>query len=166
MKYSGKGTMPVKSLLFILAAFILSGGAPALPASVRISDPASFVAEVYRNLAASGATGQSYLPPEHIYTARLAKLFQDDKTRAKGEVGCLDFVFWVNGQDWTITSLSIANGPASQDRKVVIAKFLNIDVPEEIHFDFQRIAGRWLLDDVHSVKDPRWTLSDILKCTQ
>ena len=155
--------MPVKTVLFILAALLLSG-APALPAPVRISDPASFVAEVYRNLAASEATDRSYLPPEHIYTARLAKLLQDDQRKAKGEVGCLDFVFWVNGQDWTITNLSITTGAASQDRKVVIARFLNIDVPEEIHFDFHRIAGRWLLDDVHSVKDPRWTLSDILKC--
>jgi len=155
--------MPLKTVLSVLAVLILSG-APALPASVRISDPASFVAEVYRNLAASESTNQSYLPPEHIYTPRLSKLLQDDKRRAKGEVGCLDFVFWVNGQDWMITNLRITNGAASQDRTVVIARFVNIDMPEEIHFDFHRIAGGWLLDDVHSVKEPRWTLSDILKC--
>jgi len=156
--------MPFKTVLSVLSVLILSD-ASALPASARISDPASFVAEVYRNLVASQATDQSYLPPEHIYTARLAKLLQDDKRRAKGEVGCLDFVFWVNAQDWTITNLSITNGATSQDRKIVIARFLNIDMPEEIHFDFHRVAGRWLLDDVHSVKDPRWTLSETLKCT-
>ena len=155
--------MSLKTVLSVLAALILL--APrAQPAPVRISDPTSFVAEVYRNLAKSQPADRSYLPPEHIYTARLAKLLQDDRRKAKGEVGCLDFVFWVNGQDWTISNLSITNGPTSQDRKIVIARFINLDTPEEIHLDFQRIAGRWLLDDVHSVKGERWTLSEILKC--
>jgi hypothetical protein len=154
----------MKAVLSALVALMFSS-VPALGASSRIDDPASFVAEVYRHIVATQSADRPYTPPEDIYTARLGKLFRDDKKRAKGEIGCLDFVFWVNAQDWTITNLTIANGVASQDRKAVIAKFLNIGTPQEIHFDFRRIAGRWLLDDVHSVKDPHWTLSEILKCT-
>jgi hypothetical protein len=38
-------------------------------------------------------------------------------------------------------------------------------LPQEIHFDFHHIGRRWLLDDVHSVKEPRWSLSQILQCS-
>jgi hypothetical protein len=153
----------MKIALLVLAGVIFSG-MPAPAASAPIIDPASFVAEVYRHLIASEKTGQTYVPPEDVYTNRLAKLFRDDKKRAKGEVGCLDFDFWVNGQDWAITRLSVTKGVADQERQTVIARFLNIHTPQEIHFDFRRAAGRWLLDEVHSEKEPRWILSKILKC--
>jgi hypothetical protein len=153
----------MKAVGSALAALIFSG-VLTLGASTRIGDPTGFVAEVYRHLIETQSTGSSYTPPEDIYTEPLKKLFQHDKKQAKGEVGCLDFVFWVNGQDWTLTNLSVTGGAAGQDRKTVIAKFANTGTPQEIHFDFRRIAGRWLLDDAHSVKDPRWTLSEILKC--
>ena len=153
----------MKIALFTLAGLMFSSlSAPA--ASAPISDPAKFVAEVYRHFVASQKTGQSYVPPEDVYTDRLTKLFRDDRKRAKGEVGCLDFDFWVNGQDWAITRLSITNGVADQDRQTVIALFLNTNTPQEIHFDFRHVAGRWLLDEVHSEREPRWTLSKILKC--
>lgn len=134
-------------------------------ASSRIDDPTRFVVEVYRRFVAAQSTSETYVPPGDIFTARLGKLLREDKKRAKGEVGCLDFDFWVNAQDWTITNLTITGADAGQDRKTVIAKFLNIRTPQEIHFDFRRNAGRWLLDDVHSALDPKWTLSEILKCT-
>ena len=141
---------------------------PAVPASAAtppISDPVNFVAEVYRHFVKAQSSDRSYSPPEDIYTNRLNKFIRDDRKRAKGEVGCLDFDFWVNGQDWTITNLNVASGAAGKDQWTVIAKFRNLGDPEEIHFDFRRVEQRWLLDDVHSVKEPGWTLSDILKCT-
>lgn len=153
----------MKKVASILMALIFSG-VHALAAPSKIVDPVMFVAQVLRHFVAAQSTSNSYQPPEDIYTPRLGKLIRDDKKQAKGEVGCLDFVFWVNGQDWTITKLDVTGGSASEDRKIVIARFLNIGTPQEIHFDFRRIAGRWLLDDVQSVKEPRWTLSEILKC--
>ena len=143
-----------------LAAFSFSS-VLLLSAATRIDDPKTFVAEVYRRLMTAPS---SYTPPEEIYTLRLAKLLRDDRRKAKGEVGCLDFVFWVNAQDWTITHLAIASADDGQDRKTVITKFLNGGEPQEIHFDFRRSAGRWLLDDVHALSAPPWTLSEILKC--
>lgn len=147
-----------------LAAFCLSS-LLILGAVTRIEDPKTFVSEVYQRLVAAQSSHSSYAPPEDIYSARLAKLIRDDKRRAHGEVGCLDFVFWVNGQDWEITNLAISSTDEGQDRKIVIAKFRNSGDPQEIHFDFRRNAGHWLLDDVSSLTEPRWTLSEILKCT-
>jgi hypothetical protein len=146
-----------------LAAFSFSS-LLLLSAATRIDDPKTFVTEVYRRLVAAQSTHSSYTPPDGIYTPRLEKLLRDDKRKAKGEVGCLDFVFWINAQDWTITHLSITSADEGQERKTVITKFLNGGEPQEIHFDFRRNAGRWLLDDVHSLSAPPWTLSEILKC--
>ena len=147
-----------------VAVFSLSC-ALTLSAATRIDDPKTFVTDVYPRLIASRSAKSDYTPPEDIYSARLAKLFRDDRRKAKGEVGCLDFLFWVNGQDFRITNLTVTSADQGPDRKTVTAKFDNIDRPEEIRFDFLRNGRRWQLDDVHSVSATPWTLSEILKCS-
>lgn len=137
-----------------------------LSAATRIEDPKDFVTEVYRRFAAAESTHSSYKPPDDIYTARLGKLLRDDRQKAKGEVGCLDFVFWMNAQDWKITNVTVTSADNGHERKTVIAKFLNTGEPQEIHFEFLRNSGRWLLDDVHSLSAPPWTLSEILRCAR
>jgi len=136
-----------------------------LDAATRIDDPKAFVSDVYRRYVAAQARHTDYSAPEDIYTARLAKLIRDDRRKAGGEVGCLDFDFWVNGQDYKITELDVTSADEGQDRKTVIAKFRNLGDAQEIHLEFQRVAGRWLLDEVRSLKGEKWTLSQILKCT-
>ena len=145
----------LRTLLLALAATAV------LAAATRIDDPVAFVRGVYAHYAAA----QDYNAPKDIYTPRLTKLIEDDRKRAPaGEDGCLDFDFWVNGQDWKLTNIEVAEAESAQDRKVVVAKFANTGKPQEIHFEFRRIDGRWLLDDVSSLKDMPWTLSRILKC--
>ncbi len=144
---------------------LLLSGCLLLSAPTRIDDPQSFVTHVYQKFVDAQANNSSYTPPDDLYTPRLAALFREDERKAKGEVGCLDFDFWIDGQDWKISELAITSKDLGPDRKTIIAKFRNTGTPREIHFDFQRNAGRWLLDDVHSVLTPRWTLSKILKCT-
>ncbi len=136
-----------------------------LSAGTRIDDPKIFVSDVYRQLSAS-RPGHDYTPPDDIYSARLAKLFRDDRRKAKGEVGCLEILFWVNGQDYEISDLAVTSANQGPDRKTVTAKFMNIDRREEIQFDFLRNGRRWLLDEVHSTSTTPWTLSEILKCSQ
>lgn len=146
---------------FLLAIFSISCNLT-LSAATRIDDPQTFVTDVYRRLMANS----SYTPPDDIYTARLAKLFRDDRRKAKGEVGCLEILFWVNGQDFAIRDLTVTSTDQGADRKIVTAKFMNIDRTEEIRFDFLRNGRRWLLDEVHSASATPWTLSEILKCSQ
>ncbi len=137
-----------------------------LSAATRIDDPKAFVSDVYRRLSAPRSGNSSYTPPDDIYSARLAKLFRDDKRKAKGGVGCLEMFFWVNGQDWAIKDVTVTSADQGLDRKIVTAKFANIDRNEEIRFDFLRNGKRWLLDEVHSAAATPWTLSDVLKCSQ
>jgi len=146
------------AVIFIFCTLTLSAG-------TRIDDPKTFVSDVYRQLSAT-PSGRDYTPPDDIYSARLAKLFRDDRRKAKGEVGCLEILFWVNGQDYVISDLSVTSADQGPYRKTVTAKFMNIDRREEIRFDFLRNGRRWLLDEVHSTSATPWTLSEILKCSQ
>lgn len=137
-----------------------------LSAATRIDDPKTFVTDVYRRLIATRSGDFSYIPPDDIYSPRLAKLFRDDRRKAKGEVGCLEILFWVNGQDYVIRDLIVTGADQGPDRQTVTAKFMNIDRTEEIHFDFLRNGRRWLLDEVQSASATPWKLSELLKCSQ
>ena len=153
---------PAKPLMAAAVALCIAVAAPPAP----VGDPVGFVTDVYKHYIAAQSGKTNYSAPEDIYTPRLHELMaREDKIRASGDEGCLDFDFWVNGQDWTLKDLQVTRASATPDRQEVIAKFTNIRTPEEIHFDFRLVSGRWLLDDVRSVRGQRWTLSEILKCT-
>lgn len=145
----------------------MAAACPALAWATEIGDPVEFVQSVYRHIAASEPSAREpYTPPDDIYTPRLKARFDADARRAKGEVGCVDFVFWINGQDSELKNVRVSRRPVPggpADRMMVIATFLN-GTPQEIHFDFQKIKGKWLLDEVHSFKEIPWTLSALLKC--
>jgi hypothetical protein len=159
--------MPGPSLIaaVLAAAFVAfagsalaAGKAPTPP----ITDPAAFVTGVYKRL----ATDRNYAPASDFYTPRLKALWADMEHDAGGEVGRVDFEFWTNAQDWEIKDVKVSSARVEQNlrRKVVIARFVNEGRPTEICFYFERVGGRWLLDDARSVgKDGGWTLSLILK---
>lgn len=127
--------------------------------ATAIADPAAFVKTMY-------ATTVSRKPePEDIYTDRLAALFALDSREAGGEVGRIDFDFWMNGQDGDVNNVTVGKAPVENapGRMVVIAKFKNLKTPEEIHFYFEKTAKGWKLDDARSLLGEQWTLSLILK---
>jgi hypothetical protein len=144
--------MRLTALTLALAACAYTAATPA------ITDPEAYVRGVYRRIAAHPA-------PNDIYTPRLAGLFAADHKRHGDEVGCIDFDFWTNSQDPAgMRDVRVSSLPQSDPaRKTVIAAF-TLGGPQEIHFEFRRIDGRWLLDDVSSVKAERWTLSTLLGC--
>jgi hypothetical protein len=153
-------------VLLIAALFPITTSSAATP---PITDPQAFVTEIYRLLVANEnyVPGRAlYSPPEDIYTPRLAALFADYRRRTRGYVGCWDIVFWVNGQDWLLKNVRVSSHEITgfPDRKEVIATFLNSGTPEELHFDFREISGAWLLNDVRSVKEFHYNLSEALRC--
>jgi hypothetical protein len=133
-----------------------------------LQEPESLVREVYRHLIADERNSpQRYSTPESFFAPSLKSLVAAARRKARGEAACgLDFVFWVNGQDYTITHLNVARGAASApDRATVIATFRNMNTPEKIVFSFEHTGGRWLLDDAQSVGgDGKWTFSHLLRC--
>jgi len=150
-------------LFFIVGALVsrhLAG------ASTEITDPEKFVNDVYKQYVAAQQSHKTYQAPEDIYTPRLAALFEKDRRLSKGEVGCIEIDFWVNGQDWKLSKVNVTSQSVSghADQKIVVAAFDNLRTPMELHFHFVQQKGKWLLDDVDSVKGDKWTLSKLLDC--
>ena len=143
--------------LLALAAVLL--GPAASQAATRIDDPVKFVKALY-------ATTVGKKPePEDIFSARLDALFKLDTKEAGGEVGRVDFDFWMNGQDGTITGVTVSKIDVenTKDRLIVVAKFKNEKTPNEIHLYFEKTAAGWKLDDARSVMNDPWVLSLMLK---
>ena len=148
--------MSFRLLAAVAIAAILA--APA-SAATKIDDPLKFVKTIY-----TGTVGNKP-EPDDIYSARLDALFKLDSKEAGGEVGRIDFDFWMNAQDGaisgvTVTKAAVENAPG---RMVVIAKFKNLKTPNEIHFYFEKTPSGWKLDDARSLLGEQWTLSLILK---
>ena len=78
----------------------------------------------------------------------------------------MEILFWVDGQDYAIRDLTVTSADQGPDRKIVTAKFMNIDRTEELRFDFLRNGRRWLVDEVQSASGTLWKLSELLKCSQ
>lgn len=133
-------------------------------AAVRgVEDPRAYVAQVF-------ADPLNDAVRERGYSERLAGLLADEHRDAGGEIGRLDFDPWVNAQDIDINHLRITEQPVEgrDDRKIIVARFDNAGGTTTNHFYFERVNGRWFLDDIRNTGSPNqvdsgWTLSLILK---
>jgi len=158
-----------RRLIFQIVGLVLPlawSVAASAAAPTRIEDPAAFVRTVYDRL----AKDDNYAPPEDIYSPRLKALWAGEVRDAHGEVGRIDFDFWINAQDGKPRNVQIQTQPVEgrRDRQIVTAKFGFQDGPEKetIRFYFERTAGVWKLDEVISAAagtQGAWTLSTILK---
>jgi hypothetical protein len=146
--------------LLISLALAATLAVPAtVQAATRIDDPVKFVKTEY------ATTVGKHPEPDDIYSARLNALFALDTKEAHGEVGRIDFDFWMNGQDGTISGVTISKLGVenAQDREIVVARFKNEKTANEIHFYFEKTAKGWKLDDVRSMLGEQWVLSLVLK---
>lgn len=144
----------------LLAAVLLFVPAAATAQSLT-DEPEVYVASVYGQL----LNNKPYDTPDALYTPRLRALWKDMRKDAKDEVGRVDFFFWTNSQDAELSNFSFAGEPVMQNdnRRIVVAKFRNMDRDEVIVTYWEKIGGRWRLDDVQSQGKDAWTLSVILK---
>lgn len=130
-----------------------------------VADPRAFVEGVYRTGLRNGP-GQV----EHSYSDRLRALFADQRRDAGNSVGRLDFDYWSNSQDPEISNVRVTAQQVEgrADRRIVVARFANGGRPQVNRFFFERVNGRWFLDDVRNepeagVEASGWTLSLLLK---
>lgn len=148
-----------------------------------VADPAAWVRESYdpagraafdavaqqeAGAAADEAASGARYSARPEFSPRLRALFADDETYADGEIGRLDFNPFSGASDddvqrADVTSQDVDGAP---DRKVVIARFRNMDVDQTIIYFWERIGGLWYIDDIagRTAGEPSgWTLSLILK---
>ncbi len=144
-----------------IAAVFLATGARAATA---ISDPATFVRGVY---ASFQKDPDNYTEPDDVYTPRLAALFAADRADGEkgGGVGRLDWDAWVNGQAVNLKDVTVSarKDEFRSDRVIVTATMTNFGKPARVYFYFERMNGRWLIDDIRWPGPDGWTLSLVLK---
>ena len=148
-------------VLGLVAGLILGLAARPSVAATTIIDPAQFVGQVYGRLARGG----DYISPDDIYSPRLAALWAGEAHDAGKEVGRIDFLFWINGQDGLPSDVKIKTFPVEgrPDRRIIVATFVN-DKPQTLQFFFEKRGRNWKLDDVVCLTPgEEWTLSVILK---
>lgn len=133
-----------------------------------LADPRAFVAETYARYQAD----PNVPPPDqsHAYSDRLRGLFEAYAAWARQHddlVGALDFDWWTNAQDYSVSNLVLSEGETGRaDRRSIVARFDNYDAHEEIRFLFVRERGRWYLDDAVNGSGgggDGWTLSALLR---
>ena len=98
---------------------------------------------------------------------RLEKLFKaasDNSKKLDQPVAGLDFSWTLNGQDSEENTLKTVKvgAPAKQGRKTIIRVAFRNGGPMELQYDLVEVGGKWLVDDIHSVRKPKWTLSRML----
>lgn len=145
----------------LLLAAVLMFVPAAATAQELTDEPEVYVASVYGRL----VNNKPYDTPDALYTPRLQALWKDMARDAKDEVGRVNFFFWTNSQDAELSNFQFEGEPVMQndDRRIVTAKFRNMDRDEIIVTYWEKIDGRWRLDDVQSQGKDAWTLSVILK---
>jgi hypothetical protein len=108
---------------------------------------------------------QNFNPPDSVLTPRLAALIKGDEQDAKGEVGRLDVNFWVNGQDSQLGKVTAKakTDDFRKDRQIVTATMMDFGKPQTVVFYFEKIGGKWLIDDVRWTGKDGWVLSLVVK---
>jgi hypothetical protein len=143
--------------LIVAAAFALSV-TPAVAQS--FATPEAVIEALYAGY------GPAYdYPPEAtpLRSARLNQLFAKDAEEAKGEIGRIDFDPFVNGQDYQLTKLEIAEPYYVAGKAVVRVTFENMGYPNELGFLLIEEDG-WKIDDVwNGEEESGYDLLDMLQ---
>lgn len=135
----------------VLVAMVLLAPVKRATDAATFADPVTVIRAFY---------ARDSIRAYEFYSPRLRRRFLGDQFR----VGNLDFAFYLNAQvrekEWEKT-LRIDLVSRGKDRAEVRASFRNFG-PQEIHYTLVRDRGRWLIEDVRSVRGDRWVLSEIL----
>jgi hypothetical protein len=143
-----------------------SGSATAQARARGVADPRAFVAATY----ARYQSDPNVPPPDQsrAYSPRLRALFAAyDRDLSGGDlVGSLDFDWWTNAQDVSISRVAVTERRHGPNRRTITARFANYGAPEEVRFLFVRQGDRWYLDDAVQGSgrgSDGWTLSALLR---
>lgn len=133
-----------------------------LPATAqqRPADPVALVRSFY--VPDYRETEQMPLSPR---LAALLKAAQANSRKLESPVAGLDFSWTVAGQDVEDGMLkSLRYGePVRQGAKTIVKVTFRNFGAAELQYDLIEAGGRWLVDDIHSLRKPRWTLSKMLE---
>ena len=99
-----------------------------------------------------------------FFSPTLVSLYRQDRQSHTDEVPNLDFDFLSNSQDPEVSQVVAAVKLQDANRQTITVHFLEMKDPQALEYDFTRLKGTWLIDEVRCpTKGNAWVLSEILK---
>lgn len=139
---------------------------PPATAARGVEDPLALVRSTYEQYRGEDSNPRY---PEHAYSDRLRALIERDRREVPEGIGRIGFDYWIVGQDWRLSDLQIEeeHQAGTPERRVIRASFRNLGTPETNRFEFVRVGGRWLIDEIRNERRPGaegsgWVLSELL----
>lgn len=140
----------------LIVAFAFGAGSAHAQAA---ADPVKLIVAIYETyLADNGRPG-----PSDIYSRRLQDLLDtEQKNTPAGESGKVDWDVFVDGNDSQLSDVRVVRVAQTAKHAQVRARFKNHNNPCENLFDLVYERGQWRIDEIQSLRKPRWILSKIL----
>ena len=146
----------MRGFLLILS-FLFATAAVAQPPV--FDDPKGLIAHAYAPYAAGGF----YEDLTSLFSPTLRQLWDDMAARSEAaDMPIIDFDPLVNGQDFEVVDLVIADPVVGGDTATVAVSFLNFGDPQELRFTLVRRAEGWKIDDIQALGENSWRLSELL----
>lgn len=124
------------------------------------AEPRALVEALY-----AGYQPPNEFPPDIsvLQSKRLNDLYDADAKEANGEIGRIDFDPFINGQDYEVTKVDIADPVIAAGKALVKVNVVNFDEPDEFGLLLVKEADGWKVDDVWHTGEYSYDLLDILQ---
>lgn len=145
--------------IFIALGMLAVLASPA--AAQSFDDPRALVEHVYSSYLADQIPSDY---PREQFSPTLRQLWDDMEARSEElEMPILDFDPFINGQDFDITDVTVADPLIDGDAATAVVTFRNFGMPQEMRYSLIRDAGGWKIDDLESLSEEyNYRLSEIL----
>jgi len=148
--------------LILAAVALLAALAPAF--AVDFSDPKAVVEALYEPyFQPADSFDYQLLDATPLQSAGLNTLFEKDREEAGDGIGRIDFDPYVNGQDFQLTDLVVAEPVYVAGRAIVAVSFANFEQPRDMGYLLVQEGEAWKIDDMWAAAaEHPYDLKDIL----
>ena len=148
--------------LILAATAVLASLTPAL--AVDFTSPKAVVEALYEPyFQPYESFDYQLLDATPLQSEGLNALFAKDREEAGDGIGRIDFDPYVNGQDFQLTDLVVAEPVYVAGRAVVAVSFANFEQPREMGYLLVKEGEAWKIDDMWAADaEHPYNLKDIL----
>ena len=113
----------------------------------KAETPEQIVQKLYRVYQEENATDNGVSFDDYA-SAEIKALFAKDEKLADGEMGCIDYDFIIQGQDYDAASIKRTLKIKTLDKNTVAATFKNFDEPTTVTYQFDCTTGKCQITDL------------------
>ncbi|WP_022662629.1 hypothetical protein [Paucidesulfovibrio longus] len=164
MKSAGK----IHLVLCCIAALLLAGlpARAAQPGQGGADRPLEMVKAIYAPYLGKAPMTASWLDQlAPIAAPRLAALLERERSCQAQYLKACKYLFDViaNGEKPDVRGLQLQLAAPSKETMEIAAMFTNNGAPARLVYQFRKMGGKWLLEDIRSMEGETWSLVKLLQ---